>query len=84
MTPERRQHVKEFFYAALERPKAERAPFLDAACAGDEAAHRELSQLISAHEEAGGLLDRPAFKAAARWSSGKGLGVTVRLQVIEC
>ena len=66
MTPERWQHIKEVFYGALACPPSERASFLDSACAGDEAARREVSQLISAHEQSGEFLDAPAFEVAAR------------------
>jgi len=66
MTPERWRHIKEVFYAALGRPHGERASFIDSACGGDEAARREVSQLISAHEETGEFLDAPAFELAAK------------------
>ena len=87
MTPERRQHIKEIFHAALERPPYERASFPGSACAGDEAARREVSQLISAHEGPGELLLSPAFELAARAlagsiSEGLTLGVYY-LQVAE-
>ena len=70
MTPERWEHIKEVFYGALERPPGERAPFIDSACGGDEAARREVSQLISAHEETGEFLDAPAFEVAAKSLAG--------------
>src|SRR3712207_7823362 len=70
MTPERWRHIKEVFYGALARPPAERASFIDAACAGDEAARREVSQLVSAHEEEDEFLDTPAFEVLARSLAG--------------
>ncbi|HWS87878.1 MAG TPA: protein kinase [Pyrinomonadaceae bacterium] len=70
MTPERWRHIKEVFHGALARPPAERASFIDSACAGDEAARREVSQLISAHEEAGEFLDTPAFEVMAESLAG--------------
>jgi serine/threonine-protein kinase len=66
MTPERWRHIKEVFHGALARPPAERASFIASACAGDGAARREVSQLISAHEEEGEFLDTPAFEVLAR------------------
>ena len=66
MTPERWQHIKEIFYAVLEQPPSERETFIDSACAGDEIAHREVSQLISAHEETGEFLAIPAFDVTAK------------------
>ena len=66
MTPERWQHVKNVFYAALERPSAERASFIESACAGDEASREEVSQLVWAHDEPGEFLNMPAFEMAAR------------------
>src|ERR671917_881411 len=66
MTPERWRHIKEVFYGALSRPPGERASFIDSACAGDEAARREVSQLVSAHEEEDEFLDAPAFEVLAR------------------
>jgi serine/threonine protein kinase/Tfp pilus assembly protein PilF len=70
MTPERWRHIKELFHAALERPPGERAAFLDAACAEDEATRREVSQLLSEHEQPGEFLDTPAFELAARSLAG--------------
>jgi len=66
MTPEHWQHIKEIFYAALERPPAERVSFIDSACADDEETRLEVSQLISAHEQTGEFLVIPAFDLAAK------------------
>ena len=66
MTPERWQHIKEVFYEALTRPLHERVSFIDSACAGDEEARREVSELISAHEETSEFLNAPAFEVEAR------------------
>ncbi|HEV2830316.1 MAG TPA: protein kinase [Pyrinomonadaceae bacterium] len=70
MTPERWQHIKTVFYGALACPPGERISFIDSACAGDEAVRREVSELISAHEEIGEFLDAPAFELAARSLAG--------------
>src|SRR5918993_575833 len=83
MTPERWQHIKEVFYGALERPPGERAPFIDSACGDDEAARREVSQLISAHEETGEFLDAPAFEAAARSLAGSEPEGVIKGQLIS-
>lgn len=66
MTPEHWQHIKEVFYAALERPPAERESFIDSVCSGDEETRREVSRLISAHLETGEFLAVPAFDVAAK------------------
>src|SRR5918997_692107 len=70
MTPERWRHIKEVFHGALARPPAERASFIDSACVGDEAGRREVSQLVSAHEEQDEFLDTPAFEVLARSLAG--------------
>src|SRR5437762_2767296 len=51
----------ELFLAALERPTpADRAAFLDSACAADPALRRRLDALLSAHDRPDPVLDRPA------------------------
>src|SRR5918997_4131595 len=70
MTPERWRHIKEVFHGALARPPAERASFIESACAGDEAARREVSQLVLAHEEEDEFLDAPAFEVLAKSLAG--------------
>ena len=71
MTPERWRHIKEVFHGALACPPAERASFIDSACADDDAARREVSLLVSAHEEEGEFLDAPAFEVLARSLAGQ-------------
>jgi serine/threonine protein kinase/TolB-like protein/Tfp pilus assembly protein PilF len=66
MTPERWHHIKEVYYGALDLPPGERYSFIDSACAGDESARQEVSQLITAYEETGEFLAVPAFEVAAR------------------
>ena len=66
MTPERWQHIKEIFYGALERLREERQSFIDSACANDEETRREVSQLISSHEQEGEFLQSPALNVAAK------------------
>jgi eukaryotic-like serine/threonine-protein kinase len=52
------QRVKQLVADAVERPPAERASFLAAACAGDEALQREVKALIAAHDQAGDFFER--------------------------
>src|SRR5262245_23511224 len=47
------------YCAALERPPAERAAFLDQACAGDAALRARLEQMLAAQPQLGGFLDQP-------------------------
>ncbi|HYX22897.1 MAG TPA: serine/threonine-protein kinase [Thermoanaerobaculia bacterium] len=54
------REVDRIFAGVLERPAAERAAFLDAACAGDPELRRELERLLVADERTGDFLARPA------------------------
>src|SRR5262245_37838821 len=48
------------FETALSKTEpAERAAYLDAACAGDPELRRRIESLLRSHERASGLLDRP-------------------------
>jgi WD40 repeat protein/serine/threonine protein kinase len=53
------QREAALFAAALERPPAERAAFLDGACHGDPALRARLEALLAAHEHPAALLDAP-------------------------
>ncbi|MGH9837231.1 MAG: protein kinase domain-containing protein [Blastocatellia bacterium] len=66
MTPERHQQIGEIFRAAAELPSAERAAFLDRACAGDEALKREVVSLLDFRTQAEGFIEQPALEVAAR------------------
>lgn len=66
MTPERWEQIKELFHSALERAPAQRAAFLDDACAGDEEVRKEVESLIASHEKTGSFIDAPAFEATAQ------------------
>ncbi|MBI1765116.1 MAG: serine/threonine protein kinase [Acidobacteria bacterium] len=57
MTPDRWQQLKELFNDALERPPAERAAFLDAACADDAELRREVEALLAEHGAPASALD---------------------------
>jgi WD40 repeat protein/serine/threonine protein kinase len=53
------------FFAALERTtSAQRADFLDHACAGDTGLRRRVERLLTAHVQAGDFLERPIREAA--------------------
>jgi hypothetical protein len=53
--------VLDLFLAALEQPTpADRAAFLDDACATDSALRRRLDELLRAHDRPDPVLDRPA------------------------
>ncbi len=52
------------FHDALARPAAERAAFLDAACAGQSELRAAVEALLAAHEASGSLLDRPLGELA--------------------
>jgi serine/threonine protein kinase len=56
------------FLSALEMPAAQRAGYLDSACAGDRGLRRQVQALLAAHERGGSFLDDPAVEqiAAAR------------------
>jgi hypothetical protein len=48
------------FHEALAKPAAERAAFLDAACAGQPEPRAAVAALLAAHEASARLLDKPA------------------------
>jgi eukaryotic-like serine/threonine-protein kinase len=66
MKPERWQQLEQLFHSALERALAERAAFLDEACAGDDSLRKQVEALLSAHGEAGSFIENPAFEVEAR------------------
>jgi serine/threonine protein kinase/tetratricopeptide (TPR) repeat protein len=53
--------LESIFFAALEKPLAERATFLAEACARDTELRGRLEKMLSAHAEAGSFLEQPAF-----------------------
>src|ERR687886_2492542 len=66
MTPERWQRIEDLFQAARTRPTpAERAAFLDGACAGDAELRAEVESLLAAEESAGSFINTSAIKVAA-------------------
>ncbi|MFN2454339.1 MAG: protein kinase [Pyrinomonadaceae bacterium] len=66
MTPERWRQIEDVLQSALDRPLAERAAFLDEACAGDEVLRSEATTLVRAYDEAGAFLEQPAIAQDAR------------------
>jgi serine/threonine-protein kinase len=65
MNPERWQKVVEFAEAAAELGAAERATFLEKACAGDEGLRREVESLLLRVQQAQGVIEAPALTIAA-------------------
>jgi WD40 repeat protein/serine/threonine protein kinase len=60
-----RSPAEAIFFAALEKATpAERAAFLDEACAWDEDLRRLVERLLAAHPQVGGFLERPLVEAA--------------------
>jgi eukaryotic-like serine/threonine-protein kinase len=57
--PQQWKRIKEIVGAALEREPAERAPFLDEACAHDESLRAEVGSLLSEFEKSSGLSEHP-------------------------
>ena len=66
MRAERWKQIDEVFDAALERDEAERASFLEEACAGDADLRREVESLLAAHDRAATFIEAPALEVAAR------------------
>ena len=65
MKPERWKQVDDLLEAALECPAAERASFLDRACAGDEELRQELDSLVIPERQAVAFLESPPSRVAA-------------------
>src|SRR5262245_32206017 len=60
------RRVEAVFAASLEhRSAAERAAYLDEACAGDPALRQRVEALLTAHQQAGSFLERPVPETAA-------------------
>src|SRR6266550_978561 len=65
MTPERWQRIEELFQSARTRGPAERAAFLDGACANDAELRVEVETLLQAEDSAGSFINTSAVKVAA-------------------
>lgn len=68
--------TKQLFLEALELPAAERADFLDRACAGDAALRAQVARLLQGHERAGDVFgeEAPAAPATIDLQSGDSVG----------
>src|SRR6185503_7261169 len=63
MNSEKWRKITELFEAALERPVAERAAFLEVHSEGDEEVRRRVEEMLAADARQDLLMDRPAYKA---------------------
>src|ERR1700685_3334094 len=63
MPPEFHQRVRQLFDQALERPEADRLPFLERACGGDATLFEAARRLLRAREASGSFLERDARPA---------------------
>jgi len=75
MTRETWQRVKEILHNALERPAAERAAYLDEACAGERELRGEVESLLASHQDAGTFIEPTTAGIDAAHALGDGLGV---------
>jgi serine/threonine protein kinase/Tol biopolymer transport system component len=66
MKPEHWQQLDKLFHSVLEREPAERAAFLDEACAGDESLRKRVEALLAADGKAGSFIESPAMEVEAR------------------
>jgi len=60
MKPDRHNRISDLYHAAVQRAPAERAPFLNAACADDETLRQELESLLAYESASAHFLARPA------------------------
>jgi serine/threonine protein kinase len=67
--PDKDEMLEAFFHEALELPASEREGYLLRACAGDPSMEAELRELLTAHAEAPGCLERPAWGLGDRLSA---------------
>jgi serine/threonine-protein kinase len=74
MNADRWRQIETLFHAAREREPAERGPFLDEACAGDEELRREIDSLLAEHDRGAISLENAASDLAVEWS-GRTLGM---------
>jgi predicted Ser/Thr protein kinase len=65
MKSERWRQVDELFERALERAPAERAAFLDTACAADSSLRHEVEEMLRADARAEDFIETPVFGVAA-------------------
>src|SRR6516225_10638695 len=70
------------FCEALEKEPAERAAFLDRACAGNEPLRREVQSLLDAHQKVGLFLERPIAEAEGLAALSGGEGAAAELSFL--
>src|SRR5262245_35533346 len=66
MESDRWASIERLYHAALEREPAERAAFLNEACAGDETLRRQVAALLACDGQSPGFIESPALEVAAR------------------
>ena len=66
MKPERWQEVERLFNATMEHEPAQRAAFLDQACAGNESVRKEVERLLERQSETESLIEAPGIDLVAR------------------
>ena len=74
MERERWQQLERVCQAALDHPQSERAAFLEAACAGDEALRQEAEALLAHETQAKNYLEVPPLEAAKEVLAKDGSG----------
>lgn len=57
--------VEDVFQRAMDLPRDRRAEFLAGACGGDHALRREVEELLTSHEAAGDVFERPLYDMPA-------------------
>jgi serine/threonine protein kinase/tetratricopeptide (TPR) repeat protein len=67
---ERRRQIEDIVTEVLQLPGAERAAYLDGACAGDSELRREVDSLVAQESDAHRFLETPALEAGARALAG--------------
>ncbi|MGH9847189.1 MAG: protein kinase domain-containing protein, partial [Blastocatellia bacterium] len=55
------KEIEDIYHAALERTEDQRAPFLEAACSGNDDLRREVESLLAANDQATGFLGKNAL-----------------------
>jgi serine/threonine protein kinase len=81
MKAERWQQIETVLQDALDRAPADRASFIEAACAGDEELKAEATTLIAAYNEAGDFIEQPALASDAQVLLGDDLKGNVGREV---
>ncbi|HYR87043.1 MAG TPA: hypothetical protein VE422_23380 [Terriglobia bacterium] len=60
MTPERWQHIKALFQAALEIEESQRKAFIDRACNGDSSLQQEIESLLRSYNQTSQFMEPPS------------------------